>query len=94
MSSENADEKTARRKSKVSPAMLISGGLVEPKLRPKGVGDGQQGKIFLHRLSCVISSSSDAGGYVIDRLNVIVRILSPEQSGREIRGAQSTERVN
>ena len=44
MSSENADEKSARRKSKVSSAMLIIGGLVEPKLRPKGVGDGQSVK--------------------------------------------------
>ncbi len=37
--------------------MLISGGLVDPKLRPKGVGDGQQGKIFLHRLSSVTNLS-------------------------------------
>ena len=40
MSSENSDEKSERQKSKVSSAMLINGGLVEPKPRPRGVGDG------------------------------------------------------
>ena len=40
MSSENPDEKSGRQKSKVSSAMLISGGLVDPKSRPRGVGDG------------------------------------------------------
>ena len=41
MSSDNPDEKSGGRKSKVSSAMLINGGLGEPKPRPKGVGDGE-----------------------------------------------------
>ena len=41
MSSENACEKQACRKSKVSWGRLIRPGLVEPKPRPYGVGDGQ-----------------------------------------------------
>ncbi len=40
MSSENLDEKTRRRKSKVSWGRLIRPGLVGPKPRPKGVSDG------------------------------------------------------
>ena len=55
MSSDNPDGKTGRRKSKVSWGRLIHPGLVEPKLRPKGVSDGRQGKIFLHHLLCVTS---------------------------------------
>ena len=42
MSNDKADEKSARRKPKVSWATLIVPGLVGPKPRPKGVGDGQQ----------------------------------------------------
>ena len=42
MSSVNADEKSAHRKSKVSYGRLLRVGLVGPKPRPKGVGDGQQ----------------------------------------------------
>ena len=41
ISSENPDEKTGRRKSKVSWGRLIRPGLVDPKPRPKGVGDGR-----------------------------------------------------
>ena len=40
MSSENICEKQMRRKSKVSWGRLIHLGLVVPKLRPVGVGDG------------------------------------------------------
>jgi hypothetical protein len=40
MSSENACEKQAHRKSKVSWGRLIRPGLVGPKLRPYGVSDG------------------------------------------------------
>ena len=40
ISSENPDEKTGRRKSKVSWGRLIRPGLVDPKSRPFGVGDG------------------------------------------------------
>ena len=40
MSSENADEKSARRKPKVSWGRFVRPGLGDPKLRPKGVGDG------------------------------------------------------
>ena len=42
MSNDKADEKSARRKSKVSWATLIVPGLVGPKPRLKSVGDGQQ----------------------------------------------------
>jgi len=41
MSSEKIREKRIRRKSKVSWGRLIHPGLVVPKPRPKGVGDGQ-----------------------------------------------------
>ena len=40
MSSVNADEKSAHRKSKVSYGRLLRVGLVGPKPRPQGVGDG------------------------------------------------------
>jgi len=42
MSSKNAGENPAHRKSKVSWAMKISSGLVGPKARLKSVVDGQQ----------------------------------------------------
>ena len=42
MSSDKTGEKPVRRKPKVSWARLILPGLVGPKLRPKGVGDGKQ----------------------------------------------------
>jgi len=42
MSNQNLDEKSRHRKPKVSWATLIVPGLVGPKPRPKGVGDGQQ----------------------------------------------------
>jgi hypothetical protein len=42
MSSDKAGEKPARRKPKVSWARLIRSGLVDPKPRPKGVGNGKQ----------------------------------------------------
>ena len=41
-SSVKVGEKPTRRKSKVSWATLIVPGLVGPKPRPKGVGDGKQ----------------------------------------------------
>ncbi len=41
ISSEKTREKRVRRKSKVSWGRLIRPGLVDPKLRPKGVSDGQ-----------------------------------------------------
>ena len=41
MSSENTCEKQVHRKSKVSWGRLIRPGLVDPKPRPIGVGDGQ-----------------------------------------------------
>src|SRR5262245_64539488 len=41
-SSEKAGEKPARRKPKGSWGRLIRPGLVGPKPRPKGVGEGQQ----------------------------------------------------
>ena len=44
MSSEKTRGKRVRRKSKVSWGRLIRPGLVGPKLRPKGVGEGQSVK--------------------------------------------------
>ena len=44
MSSEKMRVKRIHRKSKVSWGRLIRPGLVGPKLRPKGVGDGQSVK--------------------------------------------------
>ena len=41
ISSEKTRGKRVRRKSKVSWGRLIRPGLVDPKPRPKGVGDGQ-----------------------------------------------------
>ena len=41
MSSEKTRGKRVRRKSKVSWGRLIHPGLVDPKPRPKGVGDGK-----------------------------------------------------
>ena len=40
MSSDNVGENPTRRKPKVSWGRLIRPGLVDPKLRPKGVSDG------------------------------------------------------
>ncbi len=42
MSNEKTSENLVRRKSKVSWARVVLPGLVGPKLRPKGVDDGQQ----------------------------------------------------
>jgi len=39
-SSDNPDEKSGHRKSKVSYPMVVKVGLVGPKARPKGVVDG------------------------------------------------------
>jgi hypothetical protein len=41
MSNEKAGENPARRKSKVSWGRFVLPGLVGPKPRPKGVGDGE-----------------------------------------------------
>ncbi len=46
----NTCEKHVRRKSEVSWATLIAPGLVGPKSRPKGVGDGQAVNILLLRV--------------------------------------------
>ena len=43
ISSKNAGENPAHRKSKVSWATQIDPGLVGPKARPKGVADGRAG---------------------------------------------------
>ena len=42
LSNEKQGENPCRRKSKVSWGRFVRPGLVGPKLRPKGVGDGQQ----------------------------------------------------
>ena len=60
MSSENACEKQARRKSKVSWGRLIRPGLVDPKARPKGVVDGYPVNIPEPVMN--VNSCSDAEG--------------------------------
>ena len=45
MSSDKSDEKSDRRKPKVSDSMLIRIGLIGPTVRPIGVADGLQVKI-------------------------------------------------
>jgi len=42
MSNDKPDEKSGHRKPKVSHATIIDVGLVGPKVRPKGVADGEQ----------------------------------------------------
>jgi len=48
MSSVHPGENPGRRKPKVSHATFVDVGLVGPKLRPIGVGDGQQVDIPVH----------------------------------------------
>ena len=71
MSSENICEKQMRRKSKVSWGRLIHLGLVVPKPRPIGVGDGQNVNIHLltnwRYHSCVTQE-----GQVCEVLDVLV----------------------
>ena len=43
ISSKNPDKNSGHRKPKVSWAMRIIPGLVDPKVRPKGVADGRAG---------------------------------------------------
>jgi hypothetical protein len=57
MSSENPDVKTGRRKSKVSWGRLIRPGLVGPKPRPKGVGDGEFVNIRTPPVWCLSSEA-------------------------------------
>ena len=63
ISSENACEKQARRKSKVSWGRLIRPGLVDPKLRPYGVSDGHAVNIRQLTKGC-LRLASDAVGTV------------------------------
>ena len=53
MSSKNAGENPARRKSKVSYATLIDVGLVGPKAYPKGEVDGQLVNIPAPLINCL-----------------------------------------
>ena len=73
MSSEKTRGKRVRRKSKVSWGRLIRPGLVGPKLRPKGVGDGQSVNIRILPL-LRYELVRDAGSYVIAVLDVRVKV--------------------
>ena len=53
ISSVNSDEKSGRRKPKVSWGRQIRPGLVGPKTRPKGVVDGQQVNIPVPLVWCL-----------------------------------------
>ena len=61
ISSAKIREKRIRRKPKVSWGRLIHPGLVDPKPRPKGVGDGQPVNIQAPPVSRY-QSAEDAGG--------------------------------
>ena len=53
ISSANSDEKSGRRKPKVSWGREIRPGLVGPKARPKGVADGQLVNIPVPSCMCL-----------------------------------------
>ena len=94
MSSEKIRGKRIRRKSKVSWGRLIHPGLVGPKLRPKGVGDGQSVNIpipLLLRYELV----RDAGGYAIAVLDVRVEGRTRvRKDTAKAEGAKATAAVN
>ena len=71
ISSAKIREKRIRRKPKVSWGRLIHPGLVDPKPRPKGVGDGESVNIQIPLITRY-QSRSDAGGKTLDRLDVVV----------------------
>ena len=71
ISSAKIREKRIRRKPKVSWGRLIHPGLVDPKPRPKGVGDGRSVNIQIPLITRY-QPRSDAGGKAIDRLDVVV----------------------
>ncbi len=83
ISSAKADEKSARRKPKVSWGREIRPGLVGPKARPRGVADGQQVNIpapWGWRLT--------EGGTQEDSLSlVMVQVQAFRLMGREIRSS-------
>ena len=94
MSSEKTRGKRVRRKSKVSWGRLIRPGLVGPKLRPKGVSNGQSVNIripLLLRYELV----KDAGRYVIAVLDVRVeRRTRFRKETAKPKGAKATAAVN
>ena len=69
ISSANSDEKSGRRKPKVSWGRQIRPGLVGPKARPKGVVDGQQVNIPVP-LESRYYRWGDAEGNVITQTDV------------------------
>ena len=71
MSSEKTRGKRVRRKSKVSWGRLIRPGLVGPKVRPKGVTNGQSVNIQIPPI-LRYQHFGDAGGYTIALLDVRV----------------------
>ena len=80
MSSEKTRGKRVRRKSKVSWGRLIHPGLVDPKPRPKGVGNGQSVNIRIPPVSRY-QLVRDAGGWAIALLDVRVWVST---RGRKI----------
>jgi hypothetical protein len=81
ISSANPDEKSGRRKPKVSWGREIRPGLVGPKARPKGVADGQLVNIPVP--SCVRLTE---GGTQEDSLSlVMVQVQALRLVCREIR---------
>ena len=81
ISSANSDEKSGRRKPKVSWGREIRPGLVGPKARPRGVADGELVNIPVP--SCVRLTE---GGTQEDRLSlVMVQVQAFRLVYREIR---------
>ena len=79
MSNDKQREKRCRRKSKVSWGRLIRPGLVDPKPRPFGVGDGQAVNIRLPVKSRYYFLS-DAGRTVVRTVGC-VRLMHREVQG-------------
>ena len=69
ISSTTAGENPARRKPKVSWATKIDPGLVGPKVRPKGVADGQQVNIPAQRHDYPLNDAcpESTGSLVMDQ---------------------------
>ena len=95
ISSANSDEKSGRRKPKVSWGRDIRPGLVGPKARPRGVADGQLVNIPVP--SCVRLTEGvtqeDSPGLVmvqVQALRLVVRqIRPPLKPGRDGEGRKA-----
>ena len=81
ISSANPDEKSGRRKPKVSWGREIRPGLVGPKARPKGVADGQLVNIPVPSRVCLTEGETQEDSLSL----VMVQVQALRLVGREIR---------